>query len=617
METKREDINLKALFIGDKSENGDFYKEMLNELIDDHLGWRKNYMTQDLPAISFDDQNEESFINTQKRMKTVLQEVSSRLRTHSVPWHTAGRYWGHMNSETLMPALLAYKFAMLWNGNNVAYESSPATSQMEEEVGHDFAALMGFKNGWGHIVADGSLANLEGLWYARNIKSLPLALKKVLPESVQGKSEWELLNMPLEDILDILKKNVDSIDSIKAESARSGKNIGKLGKWLVPQTKHYSWMKAADIIGVGTEQVEQVPVDKNYRLDILELEKIIRKLASENTPILGVVAVVGSTEEGAIDEVHKVVDLRNKLIQEGIYFYIHVDAAYAGYARSIILDEQSNPIAYENLEGEYKKYGVFINNKQLVSRSVYDALLAIKDVESVTIDPHKMGYIPYSAGGIVIRDIFMREVISYFATYVFEKGADIPALLGAYILEGSKAGATAASVWTAHRVLPLNIKGYGKLIGASMQGAQNFYKFLDGLEITVGENTVSVVPLVTPDFNMVDYVFRVKGENSLEKTNWLNNEFYKMSSFSSGSLYQNGFITSHTDFAVPDYGNSPLDYVKNKLGFTEEEWNKVQKVTILRACALTPYMNDEEKFEQYAKDIKNIFKDRLEHILNH
>ena len=51
METKREDINLKALFIGDKSENGDFYKEMLNELIDDHLGWRKNYMTGSLSNV--------------------------------------------------------------------------------------------------------------------------------------------------------------------------------------------------------------------------------------------------------------------------------------------------------------------------------------------------------------------------------------------------------------------------------------------------------------------------------------------------------------------------------------------------------------------------------------
>ena len=36
-------------------------------------------------------------------MKDVLNEISSRMRTHSVPWHTAGRYWGHMNSETLMP----------------------------------------------------------------------------------------------------------------------------------------------------------------------------------------------------------------------------------------------------------------------------------------------------------------------------------------------------------------------------------------------------------------------------------------------------------------------------------------------------------------------------------
>ncbi len=51
-----------------------------------------------------------------------------------------------------------------------------------------------------------------------------------------------------------------------------------------------------------------------------------------------------------------------------------------------------------------------------------------------------------------------------------KKGADIPALLEAYILEGSEAGATAASVWAAHHVLPLNVTGYGKLMGASIEG---------------------------------------------------------------------------------------------------------------------------------------------------
>ena len=63
------------------------------------------------------------------------------------------------------------------------------------------------------------------------------------------------------------------IDEIKAHSARSGKHLEKLGKWLVPQTKHYSWLKAADIIGIGLDQVIPVPVDHNYRMDINELEK--------------------------------------------------------------------------------------------------------------------------------------------------------------------------------------------------------------------------------------------------------------------------------------------------------------------------------------------------------
>lgn len=160
-DSKINDLNLDALFIGDKAENGDLYKELLNKLVDEHLGWRKNYIPQDKNMISPEEQQSPEFQDTVNRMRKVLDDVSNRIRTESVPWHSAGRYWGHMNSETLMPALLAYDYAMLWNGNNVAYESSPATSQMEEEVGHDFATMMGYKNGWGHIVADGSLANLE------------------------------------------------------------------------------------------------------------------------------------------------------------------------------------------------------------------------------------------------------------------------------------------------------------------------------------------------------------------------------------------------------------------------------------------------------------------------
>lgn len=612
------EINLKALFLGSKGENVNLFKEVLNKIVDEHVGWRQNYQPQDLPVISPFDKSSESYQNTADHMRSVFDQLSSKLRSESLPWHTAGRFWGHMNSETLMPAIIAYTAAMLWNGNNVAYESSPGTSQMEEEVGHQLCKMMSYREGhsWGHICADGSIANLEGLWYARNIKSLPLAIKEVAPEHVEGKSEWELLNMPTNEIMDILDKVQDKLDDIKAKSARSGRYLDKLGKWLIPQTKHYSWLKAADIIGIGLDAVEAIDVDSSYHMDIEKLETRIRELAAENTPVLGVVGVVGSTEEGQIDHIHKMVALREKLAKEGIYFYIHVDAAYGGYARSIFLDENDQFIEYNKINEVFKKHNVFTDmslKDEWLTEDVYEAFKAMSQVESITIDPHKMGYIPYSAGAIVIQDIRMRDAISYFATYVFEKGADIPALLGAYILEGSKAGATAAAVWTAHKVLPLNVTGFGKLMGASIEGAYRFYNFLKERTFNVNGKVIKLHPLTKPDFNMVDYVFNEEGNTDLEKMNKLNHEFFNYASYVKGGLYNNEFITSHTDFAIPDYGNSPLEFV-NSLGFSRAEWDRVEKVTILRACALSPYAHDKDVFEEYALKIEKAIQDKLEKI---
>ncbi|MFD3449453.1 tyrosine decarboxylase [Microbacteriaceae bacterium 4G12] len=611
------DINLKALFLGDKGENADLFKELLIKMVDEHVGWRQNYQPQDLPVITPQDKSSQSFEETADHIRSVMDLLSSKLRTNSLPWHSAGRFWGHMNSETLMPAIIAYTAAMLWNGNNVAYESSPATSQMEEEVGHEFAALMSYKKGksWGHICADGSIANLEGLWYARNMKSLPLAVKEIAPQLVGNKSDWELLNMTTEEILDIIEKIPEKIDDIKAHSARSGQHLQELGKWLIPQTKHYSWLKSADIIGIGLDNVEAIDVDHNYRMDIGKLEEKIRELVAEKTPILGVVGVIGTTEEGQVDRIDKIVELREKLAKEGIYFYIHIDAAYGGYARSIFLDENNEFIDYEKIDEVYEKYSIFNEKNEWLTEDIYNSFKAMMHAETITIDPHKMGYIPYSAGGIVVKDIRMRDVISYFATYVFEKGADIPALLGAYMLEGSKAGATAASVWTAHKVLPLNVTGYGKLLGASIEGAYHFYHFLQDKQFKVGDKTIKVYPLTKPDFNMVDYVFNEEGNTDLAKMNKLNHDFFGEASYVKGNIYHNKFITSHTDFAIPDYGNSPLPYVKS-LGFSEGEWDKERKVTVLRACALSPYAHDKDVFDEYASKIESAIQEKLEIIYN-
>lgn len=611
----KNDVDYKALFIGDMAENGDFYKDQLMRLVEDHLGWRKNYFAGDLPAIKEADKLEPGFIATQDKIVEVFNDLDQRLRTGSIPWHNAGRYLGQMNSETLMPSLVAYHVASLWNPNNVALGSSMATSRMEADVADDFAQLFEFPSGWGHIAHDGSLANLEGLWYARCIKSIPLAVKEVLPAKVAGKSDWQLYNMSVEEILDLAETlSGDELDQIKARSSRSGKGIENLGKWIVPQTKHYSWLKACDISGVGLDNMVQIPVQENYRMDIDALEKTIRELVAKEIPILGVVSVVGSTEEGAVDEVHKVVALREQLKKEGIYFYLHIDAAYGGYGRALFLDENNKYVDYADLDKFLKDHNVFHTDVN-ISEDVYNGYKAIRDAESVTIDPHKMGYVPYSAGGIAIKYKSMRNFISYFAPYVFEKDLTLPDMMGAYILGGSKAGATAAAVWTAHRIVPLNVEGYGRLVASSMEAAKRLRDFLTGMTFNVNGKVIEVYPLSNHDFNMVDWVLKVKGETDLAKTNLLNEEMWKESCYlADENVYNNAFITSHTTFATDGYGDSPLPFVKS-MGFSEDEWKKVQQVTLLRAAIMTPYLNDDEMFEYYANEVKKSMQQKLEKLI--
>ena len=55
------EMNLNALFIGDKAENGQLYKDLLIDLVDEHLGWRQNYMPQDMPVISSQERTSESY----------------------------------------------------------------------------------------------------------------------------------------------------------------------------------------------------------------------------------------------------------------------------------------------------------------------------------------------------------------------------------------------------------------------------------------------------------------------------------------------------------------------------------------------------------------------------
>jgi len=87
----------------------------------------------------------------------------------------------------------------------------------------------------------------------------------------------------------------------------------------------------------GKSNVILVPVQSNFKVDISKLSEYIKNL-KENEYIAAVIGVFGSTEEGAIDYIHEIKFLRDKLQkEENISFWIHIDAAWGGYITSYLL----------------------------------------------------------------------------------------------------------------------------------------------------------------------------------------------------------------------------------------------------------------------------------------
>ena len=60
---------------------------------------------------------------------------------------------------------------------------------------------------------------------------------------------------------------------------------------------------------------------------------------------------------------------------------------------------------------------------------------AFGSADSITIDPHKAGYVPYPAGGLC-RNSAMRNLVAFTAPVVYHGGVD--PTVGVYGVEGSK-----------------------------------------------------------------------------------------------------------------------------------------------------------------------------------
>ncbi|KAL4225690.1 hypothetical protein ACF0H5_016379 [Mactra antiquata] len=495
---------LGSWFLGPKAENIDVFNNLAIEAFKGHANFRQNYFPTDSAYITTDITATDAYKSEKKQLEQELATMVEQLK-NSTPMFSV-RFEGHMNWDTTMPGNLGYLAALLYNANNVANEASPVTTPYEIEVGNQLCEMLGYKffdpkpDPWGHITSCGSIANIEAMWACRNIKYYPFCVQKALNESkelagaknfevyvprLQSKqklvdlSNWDLLNLDIDDIVAMPAEVIDMCDGVTSDDYSKivdKNNLANLGWWdfmemyglkkgpvvLSPMTNHYSWPKAAIMLGIGQGNIIGIDFDENARMDIKDLKRKLDYCLKTETPVISVVAVIGTTEESAVDPLADIVDCRNEYKKQGINFAINADAAWGGYFMTML---------HEPTQNRWKstaKIPVFP-----LSDYTTRHLLSMRDADTITVDPHKSGFCPYPAGGLCYRNGNMRGFVQVEASVVYHQGLD-PSV-GIWGIEGSKPGAAPAGVLLSHRVIGLDKLGYGRILGQCTLGAKLFY----------------------------------------------------------------------------------------------------------------------------------------------
>ncbi len=198
-----------------------------------------------------------------------------------------------------------------------------------------------------------------------------------------------------------LGRNLSQVDLTEAP----GPGMAQLTFYVSGQG-HYSFDKAVDLLGIGRGQLRKLPQDELFRIDLGALERALDEDVAAGLKPCCIIGIAGTTNTGSIDKLDRLAELARRY---GCWF--HVDAAYGG---AVVLSEMYGPM-----------------------------LRGIDEADSITVDPHKWFYMPFAAGGILVRDgDFLRKSFLVHPEYYMEK-----ALADGTAVEQNGAG---------HMVLPDN-----------------------------------------------------------------------------------------------------------------------------------------------------------------
>lgn len=553
---------LSPWFLGAWAENNDVFESVLLELVRDHVFWRRHFHPEDLPPISTHAQVSPAHQAQVASMKRELHRLTAQLKRSVPAFHP--RYLGHMMSDLLLPGLIAQLVTTLYNPNNIIEEVAPVTLGLEYEVGQQLCRMVGFSVdgtrtpcGSGHLTSGGTLANDEALWLARAVKLLPLALKDAclatghwVDETLKHADDWELLGWPVSRCLDLaaLAQRTPALSQALEAARVETRGLARFSAdhplletmvVLAPATAHYSWNKAMRLLGLGTAQLTLIPTHEG-RMDIEALDLELERCAKTRAPVLAVIGVYGTTEFGTFDELHQIVDCTR-----GRSFWFHVDAAWGGYVPSLFRQPDGQLRPREAIAAEFRHFP---------SERVYRSTEALASADSITVDPHKLGFVPYGAGAFLARDRRAFDLSMQHAAYVFHSPVDDDARYrnaGRFSLEGSRPGAAAAAVAINHRVLPLDADHFGRLIARSIHACEGLFDRVPSLARRL-EGVAQVATPFEPDCNVLSLAFNPAGNRSLAVANAFTRQLAR--ELSSTEKGPPSFFGSYTTVALAHLG---------------------------------------------------------------
>jgi len=625
---------LSPYFLGAYAENNDILESLLIEFVRDHIYWRRNFHPEDKPPITPQMMNQPSYLDAMAKIRTELHSLTAKLK-RSVPFYNP-RYIGHMSSDLMMPALLAQLITNFYNPNNITGESGPVTLKMELQVGEQFAKMFGFNTdkskspcAWGHLTSGGTSANYESLWNFRAAKYYPVAivtaLKHLKLESelefysddfkpIDDYTCWELINFSIEKVLEfrhiVLSEVLEKFGKdqlIELQQTIEENRIETLGPaqffaehWqlkpavvIVPATAHYSWEKAMRVMGIGSASLLKVPLTDSMRMDEHELRRIVENLRAQNIPILAIVGVLGTTEFGTIDPIDEIVRLKKEMSEKGLDFSIHVDAAWGGYLTSIFRKPDGQLVPFEEV-----KQGLHY----FPSKRVYQSFASLKQVDSITIDPHKQGYLPFGTGGFIAKNQDIVRLLTASADYVFSASEEPDLLqIGQYILEGSKPGANAAAAYVAHAVLPLDNQNFGRVIRQTVRSAEYFFDKLKSLKKKLAGKVCLTIPF-EPDSNLVTIAINPHGNQSIDVMNQFSEEIYQQLTHDADAPVQSKeFLGSKTHLSIDNLNKQEQTNLFKKLHLFNKESStkRGDKVFILRHTLMNPWLSASNEGKNY------------------